>query len=168
MPRKALVLLLVVALAPFLLPVTVVFAGDPAVEEVTKELMCQCGCGMVVPVCNSSMECLIGEQITDVATQQLAEGRTKSQVIDYFVGIYGEKIRALPRKSGFDLSAWVMPFVGVIAGVGIVSRFIYAWRRPGSDPAEDVATAGGEDEDLEGYERLVDEQLDGLQLRDFQ
>jgi len=158
---------LVVALVLPLLPLSVALAGDPKVEDVTKELMCQCGCGMTVPVCASSMECLVSSQITDVTSQQLAEGRSKSEIISYFIGIYGEKVRSTPTKSGFSVTAWVTPFVAVTAGIAIVGRLILLWQRPEA-PAETPAAAEMDDDALRRYEQLVEQDLIGRELKDFQ
>ena len=167
MSRRLRIGFLVLALVLPLLPLSVALAGDPKVEDVTKELMCQCGCGMTVPVCASSMECLVSSQITDVTSQQLAEGRSKGEIISYFIGIYGEKVRATPTKSGFSITAWVTPFVAVTVGMGIVGRLIFLWRRPEA-PAEAPAAAEMDDDALRRYEQQVEQDLMGRELKDFQ
>ena len=167
MSRRLRIGFLVLALVLPLLPLSVALAGDPKVEDVTKELMCQCGCGMTVPVCASSMECLVSSQITDVTSQQLAEGRSKSEIISYFIGIYGEKVRSTPTKSGFSVTAWVTPFVAVTAGIAIVGRLIFFWRRPES-AAEAPVAAEMDDDALRRYEQQVEQDLMGRELKDFQ
>ncbi len=160
MSKKALVFLVVAALALPIMPLTFAIAAtDPAVEDVTQELMCQCGCGMTIAVCRSSMECIFSQQATDVVGQQIAAGRTKQQILDYFVGIYGEKILAAPTKSGFNVTAWVMPFVGIAAGLAVFARVVLMWRRRTREAAAVPVEAGSADQGLQYYEQLVDQQL---------
>ncbi|TET46087.1 hypothetical protein E3J59_03375, partial [Candidatus Aerophobetes bacterium] len=52
---------------------------------------------------------------------------TKDQIIGYFVAQYGEKILAAPPKKGFNLTAWITPFVVIALGAGIVYLVITKW-----------------------------------------
>ncbi len=150
----AFILVLGFALWPML-----VAAGDP-VEDIAGELMCQCGCGMTLPVCASSMECMIGDQMRDVIRQQLEEGKTKGEIVQYFVDIYGEKVLASPTKSGFNMTAWLAPFVALVAGAGVASRLVYEWRNRKSEaPVAVTAADEAGNEDLRRYEDLVDREL---------
>ncbi len=122
-------------------------AGDP-VEDVTRELMCQCGCTMIVNVC----DCGTAEQMRQVVRGQLSEGRSGQEIIDYFVSQYGEKVLGSPRKEGFNLTAYVLPFAAIAAGGGGVSAAAYAWvRRSRAGVHAQPATAAA-DEDLAAYE----------------
>ena len=56
----------------------------------------------------------------------LAEGRTREEILDYFVDRYGPDILAAPPKSGANLLAWILPIVGVAAGLGALFLVIRA------------------------------------------
>jgi len=60
----------------------------------------------------------------------LAGGSTEQEIIDCYVGKYGERILAAPRASGFNLLAYVMPVLAL--GIGLVGVVIVLrrWRRP--------------------------------------
>ncbi|MFH1624450.1 MAG: cytochrome c-type biogenesis protein CcmH [Pseudomonadota bacterium] len=95
-------------------------AFSTTVGEITEELACTCGCGMVVSACEGSMECGAAKQITDEVRQMLDKRRSKDEIIQYFVNAYGERILAAPTKKGFNLSAWIFPFFAIVlAGGGI-------------------------------------------------
>jgi len=68
----------------------------------------------------------------------VAEGRTKKEILDYYVGLYGERILAVPVASGFNLFAWIAPVI--IAGIGILILVLYL-RLPKRPPAQ-VKTSG--------------------------
>jgi len=68
----------------------------------------------------------------------IAAGKTKAQVKDALVSEYGDTVLALPKGSGFDLSAYLVPVIGfVIATIALavgVTRWKRAARPPGSGP----------------------------------
>ena len=40
---------------------------------------------------------------------------------------YGEQLLAAPTKKGFNLTAWVTPFLAFFAGAGLVGFVIHRW-----------------------------------------
>ena len=93
-------------------------------SEITRGLTCTCGCNMVVAACEGSMECGAAAQITREVEQMVEEGRTKQEILQYFVNKYGETILAAPTKEGFNFLAWVLPFMVLALGVGGIYLFI--------------------------------------------
>jgi len=51
---------------------------------------------------------------------------------------YGERILSAPTKQGFNLMAWVLPFVALALGGAVVGVVVKRWRRQSS--AAPVAT----------------------------
>ena len=68
----------------------------------------------------------ISFQMRAVIREMLAEGRTREEILDYFVDRYGPDILAAPPKSGANLLAWILPIVGVAAGLGALFLVIRA------------------------------------------
>jgi len=148
------------ALALGLLLPGVALAADD-VEGITGELLCQCGCTMIVNVC----DCDTANQIRQVVRDKLAAGQTRQQIMDNFVGQYGEKVLGSPKKEGFNLTAYVLPFAAITAGGGAISAAVLAWARRGRrvPPDEEAASepAGGKvrlygdelEQDLAAYDR---------------
>ncbi len=65
-------------------------------------------------------------QMRGVILEQLREGRSPDEVKAYFVSRYGEWVLLAPTRSGFNLLAWWLPFVGI--GAGLVGVLIAARR----------------------------------------
>jgi cytochrome c-type biogenesis protein CcmH len=92
--------------------------------EITQVLTCTCGCNLLVSACAVSMKCGQSREIIDQVSQMIEKGRSKENIIQYFVGTHGEKILAAPTKEGFNLTAWILPFLVIILGAGIIYVFI--------------------------------------------
>lgn len=150
-------ILLAVVLSAALLSATPVLADGPTVSDVAGELVCQCGCTLILSNCNHA-ECGVGVPMTALIKQKLAQGESKEQIIDYFVAQYGEKVLASPLKKGFNLVAWLLPFAAMLAGGVVIYLALKTWVRRGSRYQAD-ATDETEEED-EAYRQQVDKELD--------
>ncbi len=150
------VLLLVLVLVAW--PQTSDADEPPAVHGVASELMCQCGCSLTVAACQEAMECSVADGMVQNIQRQIDAGKSKQEILDGLATVYGEEVLALPRKSGFSLTAWVAPFLAVAAGGMVVSALIWTWARRRSALAE-AAASPFPVEDLDPYEERVDEDL---------
>jgi cytochrome c-type biogenesis protein CcmH len=152
MPRWALSVALLLALVLAAWPQAVAADEPPTVDDVAKELISQCGSGQVL----ADHDCAVARSMKDSIQRQIDAGKTKQEIIDHFVSIYGEQVLASPRKSGFGLTAWVMPSAVVAAGAlaGGVAVWYWARRRPGL-----AAAPASPSDDLDLYEKRVDEDL---------
>jgi cytochrome c-type biogenesis protein CcmH/NrfF len=59
--------------------------------------------------------------------QLLKQGLSEEEVIDTLAKKYGEQVLAAPAKNGFNLTLWVLPFIGVI--LGLVLLLFFLWRK---------------------------------------
>lgn len=94
------------------------------VGEITNEFACTCGCNMVVSACEGSMTCDAAKNITAEVDQLINQGKTKVEIVKYFTKKYGERILAAPTKKGFNLTAWILPFIALLLGGGLIYVFI--------------------------------------------
>ena len=96
-------------------------ADEALIEDLEQNLMAPCcWSGTVADHGHSEMESSIREMVS--------QGLTRQQVLDKFVAIYGEKILAIPKAEGFNLTAWIMPAVVFVLGVFIM--ILYFTNRP--------------------------------------
>ena len=136
-------------------------SGPPKVGDLTDELMCQCGCGMTLANCFESMECSVSGSMANEIQQQIDQGKNKDEILDYFVAQYGEAVLAAPKKSGFGLAAWIIPFVAIGAGGAATAWLVRLWaaRRATRVRQATVAAVPGL---LGRYEDQVEEDLKAL------
>ena len=138
-------------------------SGPPTVGDLTDELMCQCGCGMTLAACFESMECTVSGSMAAEIQQQIDQGKTKAEISDYFVAQYGEAVLASPRKSGFGLAAWTMPFLAIVAGGGATAWFVWLWARRRGPRGHQAKVAVQDADMLRRYADQVDEDLKALE-----
>lgn len=109
-----------------------VFANDDPlitrndVLDVAKELHPPgCTNSMTADYCPLATAYPLRNEILDM----LQQGMHKQEIIDVFVERYGYQILAAPEKKGFQLVAWILPFVAVAAGALITFFVVRAFRR---------------------------------------
>ena len=106
---------------------TVVRAEAPTQNEVETALTCQCGCGLTVHSCNH-VNCGSAIPLKKEIGEQISEGRSLPEILSHFENKYGEVILSAPTTKGFNLAAWVMPFVVLGIGGLIVGVVLWRWR----------------------------------------
>ena len=120
--RKAAFLAFVILSSLSLAYSTASYARDP-VADITKELICSCGCGKVAYDCYCDTAAQWKEQIL----QDVSAGKTQKQIIDSFVATYGDGVLATPKKSGLELSIWTLPVIAAVFGTAVI--YTYAKRK---------------------------------------
>ena len=101
------------------------YPTDDDVNRVAKKLYC--------PVCpNTPLDVCETKACEDWRAQirdQLSQGWTDQQIIDYFVTQYGERVLAEPQRKGFTSLVWFLPLTAVLIGTGVVYEILKSWRK---------------------------------------
>ncbi len=94
-------------------------------EDLENALMCKCDdkCGKVLINCT----CDTSKETRKDLMARLESGLTVKQVIQVYVDKHGETILSAPSKRGFNLTAWVTPFVALVVGGFGVRKVIQSW-----------------------------------------
>lgn len=109
-------------------------AEPPATfQEIEESLTCQCGCGLTVHSCNH-LQCPSALPLRQEIREQMALGLDRAGILAHFETKYGEKILSSPTTTGFNLTAWMAPFVGLAIGGLLVVFTLLRWRRGGAPP----------------------------------
>ncbi len=148
-----------VAFALVLISASPVSAAE---SSITSELVCQCGCLMVLNNC-SHAECHSRDEMTTVVAQKLAKGESREQIIQYFVNLYGEQVLSAPTTEVFNLTAWIAPFAAILFGAGIIYLALRAWLQRGQSSPVTTTTPEADDE----YRRRLEKELAEFQDRGF-
>ena len=130
--KKVTIILWLSFLLSTFVPVASVLALS--VNDVARDLICTCGCGKVLDVCEMESARQMRAQIKEMIDQ----GQDRDQIINYFVGRYGEKVLAAPTKKGFNLTAWIIPFIAIAIGAAIIYLVITRWVLQGKIPQKRI------------------------------
>ncbi len=158
MERRGKLLLLIAALALALIAPT---ARADELSDLKDQLMCQCGCTLVLASCQDMMECGPAQQMTDEIAARLSAGETPVQITASFVARYGKAVLAAPPKAGFDLTAWITPFAALIAGLVVLYFIVRQLVQQGQRRWEQAADSNPSPsaEELERFREELQEDL---------
>lgn len=121
----------------FCLFMTIAYIATPSsasaltVNEVVKDLACPCECPLVLEDCN--MTC--GLEWKDQVGEMINKGMSKQQIMDHFIGKYGDEARITPAQRirgkiyqytrSFDTSDWVLLWAGLIIWIFLMFFGVY-------------------------------------------
>ena len=121
----------------FCLFTTITYVATPSsafaltVNEVVKDLACPCECPLVLEDCN--MTC--GLDWKNQVGEMINKGMTKQQVMDYFIGKYGDEARITPIQRihgkvfqytrSFGTADWVLLWAGLIVWILLMFFGVY-------------------------------------------
>jgi len=100
-------------------------------REASERLICQCGCNEQLSVC-SMQNCGSATPMRAEIRKRLLAGETVDAIVDSFVSRFGKKVLSAPTMKGFDITAWIMPFVIFCLGTLVVSWIVVRMVRPAS------------------------------------
>jgi cytochrome c-type biogenesis protein CcmH len=108
---------------------TVAGAGDPATRfnELGHQMMCICSCNQILLECNH-VGCPDSDGMRNELMTAVERGDSDSLVEQSFVQKYGPTVLAAPTNTGFDRTAWIVPFVALALGLGFVVLVVRAWK----------------------------------------
>ena len=111
-------------------------ASPPSLADLEDEVMCvECGTPLIVsqsPVANQERAFI---------QQQIAAGKSKSQIKAALVEEYGDQVLAEPGGHGFDATLWIVPVLLVLLGAAGIVFAVRRWRRNGPEPEAPLAPA---------------------------
>jgi cytochrome c-type biogenesis protein CcmH len=144
-------------------PVSLAKADSTTVSDIARELICQCPCGCIKVL--DTCACAWPDTRIALIKEKLAQGQSKTEIVQFFVLQYGERVLAEPPKRGFNLTAWLSPFAVLLAGGGMTYLALRAWVRRGRrSQASAITEAEKEDEE---YQRRLEKELRGFTERGF-
>jgi cytochrome c-type biogenesis protein CcmH/NrfF len=105
--------------------------------DVEDEVMC--------PVCGTALNLSSSPQADRERAfirKEIAAGKTKDQIKADLVAQYGTQVLAEPPKSGFDLTAWLVPGAAIVAAAIAIAIGLHRWRRAGGRGGPPSARSG--------------------------
>ena len=120
-------------------------AGDPTsrFKDLGHQLMCICGCNQILLECNH-VGCPDSDGMRNELMSAVSRGDSDSLVEQAFVQKYGPTVLAAPTNTGFDRTAWIVPFLALGVGIVTVVLVVRAWKsRPAPALADGLRSIRG-------------------------
>jgi cytochrome c-type biogenesis protein CcmH/NrfF len=105
-------------------------AGDAGTRfnAIGHQMMCICGCNQILLECNH-VGCPDSDGMRNELMAAVSRGDSDSLVEQAFVQKYGPTVLAAPTGKGFDRAAYIMPFVVLVLGFGLIVIVIREWKK---------------------------------------
>ncbi len=128
--------------------VIITFVGadsDARFQYLGHQLMCMCSCNQVLLECNH-VGCPLSDGMRAELAADIERGDSNSLILQAFVQKYGPTVLIAPTNTGFNRVAWIMPYLVLILGLGVVYFVVRAWRkRPAPALADGIPRVRGKD-----------------------
>jgi cytochrome c-type biogenesis protein CcmH/NrfF len=98
-------------------------------RETCDQLMCQCGCNEQLSVC-AMQNCSSATPMRAEIRERLLKGESTDVIVASFVARYGKQVLSAPTMKGFDITAWIMPFLIFCLGIVVVGWIVVRMVRP--------------------------------------
>jgi cytochrome c-type biogenesis protein CcmH len=131
-------------------------AGDDSrarFDKLGHKMMCRCGCNQILLECNH-VGCSYSDSMREELIAGLNRGDSDDLILQAFVQKYGTTVLAAPTTSGFNVVAWIMPFVALTVGLMLVAVVVRVWK----NRALPVASGGISVAELDDYKRRAHEE----------
>ncbi len=144
--RALLAALLALAL---LSPASALATERVSLTEMESQVMCPI-CGTLLQLAESPQ----AQREKAFIARLIAEGKSEGQIKDALVAQYGDTVLALPKGSGFNLSAYLVPIVAFVVAAVALALGVLRWRRAGAKDEAERDGAAAEGPSAEDAERL--------------
>lgn len=93
-------------------------------DELERHIHCQCGCTLDVYTCRTTdFSCQVSPAMHRDVMALVEGGYSAQEILDAFTKTYGERVLMSPKKSGFNLLAWITPGLALV-GAGVALSFM--------------------------------------------
>lgn len=131
-----------------------IFSADNAalIRDIENNLIAPCCWNQ--PISEHYSE--VSEQMRQEVRAMVAQGKSRDEILDYYVAKYGERILATPRPKGINALAYILPWAALILGAW--GLFIVLKKRRLPAPAPVAAQTASDDR----YSAIVEKELKDL------
>lgn len=118
---------------------------------------------LVAPCCwnqpVSQHESEVAQKIRNEVTAMVAAGKSRDEILNHYVSIYGERILVAPPVKGFNVLGYVLPWLALLVGGWFLITIIKKMRTPA--PATEPSRASPPP--LSRYDAIIDKELKELE-----
>ncbi len=108
-------------------------------DALEANLKCGCGCPLDVYTCRTTdFTCSVSPRMHADVNSLVAGGYDRAEIMAAFVETWGERVLTAPKPQGFNILAYVTPFLALGVGGTIAALLIRRWLRPAPTSGEET------------------------------
>ncbi len=77
---------------------------------------------------------MVRDEMRGAISLALKQGKSADEIVASLISKYGEEVLAAPTKKGFNLTAWITPFLAIVIGGVTIFFILKAWAFKGTAP----------------------------------
>lgn len=128
-------------------------------KDIGDKVYCLCGCVTTLNHC-PMLHCAEKEEMHAIIKADLKKGLAEPAILQDLVNRFGEKVLAAPPARGFNLTAWVLPGIGLLIGLFLAIVIVRRWRRPAVQAAGPSTTPPVDDNVRSAVEEEMKKYID--------
>ncbi|MGH7567693.1 MAG: cytochrome c-type biogenesis protein [Gemmatimonadales bacterium] len=103
---------------------------DAAIQAIEKRLRCTCGCNLDIYTCRTTdFTCGVSPEMHRQVVALADAGKTGDEIVADFVARHGEAILMAPPPRGFNLAAYFVPSLAILAAAAALVVVLRRWSR---------------------------------------
>lgn len=100
----------------------------PTYESIAEQVMCLCGCVATLNHCPHH-DCSTVAEMRPFIQKEIDAGKDESAILQDLADRYTVRVLAAPPTKGFNLTAWILPGLGLVVGLFVVVAIARRWRQ---------------------------------------
>ena len=97
-------------------------------DALEHQIRCQCSCTLDVYTCRTTdFSCQVSPTMHRDVMSLVEGGYSADEIVNAFVDTYGQKVLMAPKREGFNLAGYAMPFAALGTGAVVVAALIRRW-----------------------------------------
>lgn len=98
-------------------------------DALEHRVRCQCGCTLDVFTCRTTdFSCQVSPAMHRDIMALVQGGHTAPEILDGFVGVYGDRVLMAPPRVGFNILGYVVPGIAMAIGAVVLAVVIKRWK----------------------------------------
>ena len=116
--------------------------SDDDRDALERQIRCQCGCTLDVYICRTTdFACQVSPAMHRDIMSLVAGGYPAKEILDAFVSTYGESALMAPKREGFNLAGYLVPFAVLAAGSVALTVVLRRMQNRLHTPRRDVSVS---------------------------
>lgn len=155
------VLAVLIAIAAFWSFMSLAAPRTETLDQQARDVALQLRCLVCQGESVADSPATLSQQMRSIIRVQLQSGKTKQQVVQYFVSRYGDRILEAPPWQGFSLIAWFVPILMFLGSALLLFFILRNWNTSSrSLPIQDDSELADIDQaELERYRSQLEQEL---------